>query len=180
MLDSLISSKTRIKLLTKFFVNSSNRSWLRNLESEFGESSNAIRLELNRLEQAGLLTANQEGNKKVFSANTTHPMFGDIHNIVLKHLGLDRIVEDVIVKLGKVQKVYLCGDLARGKNSQIVDLIIVGLIDKVYLQGLTDKVEKLINRNIRTLVVESVERLTEMEVYKDESMLLLWDSEQYF
>lgn len=178
MLDSLISSKTRIKLLTKFFVNSSNRSWLRNLESEFGESSNAIRLELNRLEQAGLLTANQEGNKKVFSANTTHPMFGDIHNIVLKHLGLDRIVEDVIVKLGKVQKVYLCGDLARGKNSQIVDLIIVGLIDKVYLQGLTDKVEKLINRNIRTLVVESVERLTEMEVYKDESMLLLWDSEQ--
>ncbi len=178
MLDSLISSKTRIKLLTKFFVNSSNRSWLRNLESEFGESSNAIRLELNRLEQAGLLMANQEGNKKVFSANTAHPMYKDIHNIVLKHLGVDRIVEDVIVKLGEVNKVYLCGDLAKGKNSEIIDLIIVGLIDKVYLQSLTDKVEKLINRNIRTLVVESIERLIAMEVYKDDGMLLLWDSEK--
>lgn len=178
MLDSLISSKTRIKLLTKFFVNSSNRSWLRNLESEFGESSNAIRLELNRLEQAGLLTANLEGNKKVFSANTSHPMYKDIHNIVLKHLGVDRIVDNIIVKLGKVEKVFLCGDLAKGKNSRIVDLIIVGLIDKVYLQSLSDKVEKMIKRNIRTLVVESVDKLAAMEVYNEEDLLLLWDSGQ--
>ena len=50
MLETLISSKTRIKLLLKFFLNSKTKSYLRNLESEFGESTNAIRVELNRLE----------------------------------------------------------------------------------------------------------------------------------
>ena len=53
MIEALISSKTRIKLLLKFFLNSKTTSYLRGLEAEFGESSNAIRIELNRFEKAG-------------------------------------------------------------------------------------------------------------------------------
>jgi hypothetical protein len=49
MLQALITSRTRIKLLLKFFLNSSNTSYLRDLAAEFGESTNAIRLELNHL-----------------------------------------------------------------------------------------------------------------------------------
>ena len=78
MIDTLISSKTRIKLLLKFFLNSNNKAYLRNLEEEFGESTNAIRIELNRFEQAGMLTSLSEGNKKVFSANTRHPLFNSV------------------------------------------------------------------------------------------------------
>ena len=55
MIETLISSKTRIKLLLKFFLNSNTTAYLRSLESEFGESTNAIRIELNRLEEAGML-----------------------------------------------------------------------------------------------------------------------------
>ena len=69
MLDTLITSKTRIKLLLKFFLNSNSSSYLRGLESEFGESSNAIRLELNKFEKAGLLTTTTNGNKKMFKAD---------------------------------------------------------------------------------------------------------------
>ena len=69
MLETLISSKTRIKLLLKFFLNGNTRSHLRALETEFRESSNAIRLELNRFEDAGMLVSNSEGNKKLFQAN---------------------------------------------------------------------------------------------------------------
>ncbi len=76
MLETLISSKTRIKLLLKFFLNSKTTSYLRGLESEFGDSTNAIRLELNRLEKAGMLTAFMQGNKKMFTANTDHPLLG--------------------------------------------------------------------------------------------------------
>ena len=54
MLDSLITSKTRVKLL-KFFMNPETRSYLRSLAEEFGESTNAVRVELNRLEKAGIL-----------------------------------------------------------------------------------------------------------------------------
>ena len=70
MLDSLVTSQTRIKLLKKFFLNSSTKAHLRGLETEFGESSNAIRVELNRFEGSGLLTSLWDGNKKVYQANS--------------------------------------------------------------------------------------------------------------
>ena len=69
MIEALISSKTRIKLLLKFFLNSSNKSYLRGLETEFGDSTNGIRLELNKLEEAGLLKTRIKGNKKIFQPN---------------------------------------------------------------------------------------------------------------
>ena len=81
MLESLITSKTRIKLLLKFFLNSKATAYLRNLEAEFGESTNAIRVELNRFEKAGLILSQTSGNKKVYQANTQHPFFSDIHKI---------------------------------------------------------------------------------------------------
>ncbi len=75
MINALITSETRIKLLRKFFLNSSTRAHLRGLETEFGESSNAIRIELNRFEEAGLLHSLRDGNKKIYQANATHPLF---------------------------------------------------------------------------------------------------------
>ena len=93
MIETLISSKTRVKLLMKFFLNSNNRSYLRNLEEEFGESTNGIRLELNKFEKAGFLESVAEGNKKMFKANAKHPLFKDIHSILLKMTGLDHVID---------------------------------------------------------------------------------------
>ncbi len=174
MIEALISSKTRIKLLLKFFLNSNTTAYLRSLESEFGESSNAIRVELNRLEEAGMLKSNLLGNKKIFKANTKHPLFGEIHNILLKHVGLDRIIEDVIERLGDVKKVFLVGDFSKGMDSQIVDLLFVGNIDVAFLVKLIGKAEELINRKIRYLVYQESEFNPE-ELWKDipQPLLLL-------
>ena len=126
MLNSLITSQTRIKLLKKFFLNSNTRAHLRGLESEFGESSNGIRLELNRFEDAGLLTSLRDGNKKVYQANSGHPLYKDIHSIILKETGIDQVIEKVIHRLGNLLSVYLVGDFAHGKDSPVIELILVG------------------------------------------------------
>lgn len=175
MIDVLISSKTRIKLLLKFFLNSNTTAYLRSLESEFGESTNAIRLELNRLENAGLLVSNNSGNKKIFQANTGHPLFREIHNILLKHIGLDKIVENVVQRLGDVYHVYLVGDFSSGRDSQIIDLVFVGHIDRNYLLQLIEKVEKLIKRKIRYLLYTPEEaRDIDWKQY-DPEPLVLWN-----
>src|SRR4030067_1179135 len=114
MLSSLFASKTRIKLVLKCFLNSSTKAHLRGLEAEFGESSNAIRIELNRFEEAGLLNSLWEGNKKIFQANHKHPLYKDIHNIILKETGIDRVIDKVIQRLGNLICIYLTGDFARG------------------------------------------------------------------
>lgn len=87
MLETLITSKTRIKLLLKFFLNINNQGYLRSLENEFNESTNGIRQELNRFEQAGLLLAESDGNKKLYRANTLHPLFKDLNSIIRKFIG---------------------------------------------------------------------------------------------
>ncbi|MBI9033185.1 MAG: ArsR family transcriptional regulator [Bacteroidales bacterium] len=174
MIESLITSKTRIKILLKFFLNTKSRSYLRNLESEFGESSNAIRQELNKFEVAGLLKGEYVGNKKLFQANTNHPLFSDIHSILLKHVGLDKIIDRVITDLGNVKKVYLAGKIARGLDSSVIDLILIGEeINRTYLIELIEKVEKLISRKIRYLVFTEQEFRKYMETYTDIEPLLI-------
>ncbi len=174
MIDILISSKTRIKLLLKFFLNSKTKAYLRSLESEFGESTNAIRLELNRLEKAGMLSSEVQGNKKFFQANTKHPLFNEVHNILLKHIGLDRIIENVIERLGDVEQVYLAGKFARGLDSQIIDLIFIGNIDKEFLIKLIDKAEQVINRKIRYLIYQDEEFKKIEWNQADPEPVLLW------
>lgn len=147
MLDSLITSKTRIKLLLKFFLNSSMKAYLRGLAEEFGESTNAIRLELNHLEKAGLLQSELEGNKKVYQANPSHPLFNDIRHLVLKHSGITQIIDEVVLRVGDIRKVWLRGDFAVGKDSRLIGLVVTGQsIDLDYFNTLAKKAEELIRR----------------------------------
>lgn len=174
MIETLISSKTRIKLLLKFFLNSNTTAYLRSLEGEFGDSTNAIRLELNKLEKAGMLSSKQKGNKKIFRANTKHPLFKEIHNILLKQIGLDQIIENVVKRLGEVEKVYLVGDFANGLDSKVIDLIFIGNIDKNYLLQLIEKVEKMIHRKVRYLIYQEIEISDQELSSMNPERLLLW------
>jgi len=177
MLETLITSKTRIKLMMKFFLNSNSEAYLRNLSKEFGESSNAIRVELNKFENAGLLKSKLKGNRKYFHANTKHPLFSSIHNLLIKHLGIDQVVNSIIDELGDLLKVYLVGDFAQGKDSEIIDLIFVGEnINGNYLLQLVHKAEKLIERKIRYIIFKQ-EELSNYIHKKDASeYLLLWEN----
>jgi hypothetical protein len=179
MIDCLITSVTRIKLLRKFFLNSGTRAHLRGLGTEFGESTNSIRLELNRLEAAGLLNSDISGNKKFYQANVKHPLFKDIHNIILKESGIDQVIEKVINKLGNLLRVYLTGDFAGGKDSSIIDLILVGNgIDREYLVRKVVQAEDLVSRKIRYIILDTEEANDHLAKYKPAEILLLWDCEK--
>ena len=172
MLNTLVSSKTKIKLLLKFFLNASNTAYLRNLESEFGDSTNSIRLELNKFEESGLLNSYSESNKKIFKANTNHPLYPEINSIIRKYIGIDKIIDHIVSKLGEPEKVWLVGNFARGLDSDTIELKISGNVNNAYLDELIQKVENTINRklNIQLLSVDEtfiIEKNTEPS-------LLLW------
>jgi hypothetical protein len=175
MLDTLITSRTRIKLLIKFFLNSSTRSYLRDLEGEFDESTNAIRIELNRFEKAGLLSSSSEGNKKIFRANTAHPLFKDIHNILLKSTGIDQVIDQVVNRLGGLHQAWLIGDFAKGKDSSKIEIILVGdNIDIPYLSSLINKAENITSRKIEFMIVDELDQNNQINQYKE--ALLIWEN----
>jgi hypothetical protein len=178
MLESLITSKTRVKLLLKFFSNKQSKAYLRSLAEEFGESTNAVRHELNNLSNAGYLLSSENGRTIEYNANTEHPLYPELKNLVHKYLGLDHIVENVIKKLGVVQMAFIVSDYAQGKDTGIIDLVLVGEIDKQSLEGLIVKAETLISRKIRSLVLSIKEYQKLQKTLSPEKALWLWRSEE--
>jgi len=172
MLEALISSKTRVKLLLKFFLNPETGAHLRSLADEFDESTNSVRVELNRFEAAGMLSAKAQGNKKVFKVNKSFPLFDEVRSIVLKQTGLDSILQEVVNHLGDVQEVYLTGELAQGRSSKEISLIFVGNPDRQYLAELVIKAEQLVDKKIQYLIYAQSE--FQERGFDPKKSLLLW------
>lgn len=175
MLDTLITSKTRVKILYKLFLNPETRAHLRGLAEEFGESTNSVRLELDRLSGAGILTKAEEGRKVIYGANPGHPLFPELNSAVRKFFGIDRLIDMVLSKLGDVEHAFVTGDYARGVDSGIIDVVIVGKVNHEYLRSLVEKAEDIIKRKIRTLVLSKKEFGALREKFDAEETLLVWE-----
>jgi hypothetical protein len=155
LLDSLIQSRTRIRLLTRLFLNPEQAGYLRGLEKELGENSNALRIELNRFEEAGLVLPEWRGHRKWFRVNRDFPLFAELHSIALKHFGIDRVVDQVLRKIGPVRSVHLVGSLAAGLDADTIEVLILASdVNRAELDRLTAKAETLIGRKIACTVRE--------------------------
>jgi hypothetical protein len=145
------------------------------LETEFGESSNAIRLELNRFEEAGLLISTTEGNKKIYQANKSHSVFGDLHNLLIKFVGIDEIIERVLRRIGDLHSAYITGDFAKGIDSTEIELLLVGnQLDNQYISGLVSKAEGMIKRQIKLSAISQ----SELPLFLSKTRaLLIWQGD---
>ena len=153
-----------MRLLIKFFVSQANRGYLNGLATEMGESTNAIRKELNHLHAAGYLQKEKSNNKIQYKANTKHPMFSVLQKVILKHLGLEDAVEVVLERMGAVEQIILIGNYAKGIDSGKIEIIIVGQdLNTSYVKNLEEKLEKLINRKVAFFLSAS-HRLNEDEL----------------
>ncbi|MDO9631958.1 MAG: winged helix-turn-helix domain-containing protein [Humidesulfovibrio sp.] len=153
MLTQLFTSKTRIKLLLKLFLNPGVSCYLRELAKEFALSPNALKEELDSLSNAGYLEREQNGRSAYFRANTKHPFFPEISSIVRKTIGIDKLVEEVMVSLGDIHSVYILDDYAQGKDSGLIDVLIIGNVDGVRLDKLKKIVEGKVGRKVRSIDV---------------------------
>jgi hypothetical protein len=153
LFTGLISSKTRIKLLTRFFFNPNTRSYLRELSKEFNVSTNSVREELNQLTKTKLLTSRKSGRQVFYKANQDHPLFPDLKSMVGKVMGIDQVIDGIVTRLGDLERAYLLDDYAEGKDTGIIDLLLVGKVDQYHLNDLSRKTERYIKRKIRSLVL---------------------------
>jgi hypothetical protein len=154
MLKSIITSDTRIKLLLKFFLNPKTKGYLRQLSTEFNESTNGIRVELNKLEEAKILSSRFEGRNKIYRANSSHPLFNELRNIVLKSTGIDKVISNIIQKVGNINSAFIRGDYAVGNDSGLIELVIIGSnLNNSEIERVRKKTEKLIERKISILLL---------------------------
>ena len=170
LLGPLITSKTRLKLLLRFFLNQNLSGYLQGLSKELDENTNSIRVELNRLEEAGLLSSELQGRRKLYQVNLAHPLTSDITSIVRKVAGIDALVDKVVDNLPGLSQVWICGALARGIQGDSIDCVLIGTdLNSKYIAGLSARVKELTGKKVNTQVLE------QMPDEKREQCLLVWE-----
>jgi len=174
-LNSVIPSRTRVDILVKLFLNPGLKAYLRQLASEFHVSTNAVRTELNHLTEHKILVSERSGRSVYYQANTRHPLFPELFSMVRKITGIDELVRSVVDRLGNLEAAYLVGDYARGIDTGIIDVVLVGNIDKVQLDDFALKTEVYIQRKIRSLVLRQLEFERLMEKKSFDPIVRLWD-----
>jgi DNA-binding transcriptional ArsR family regulator len=176
--SGLITSKTRIKILMRLFLNPTQNAYLRELAEEFNASPSQVREELRQLNDAGFLESHKNGRQIQYQANQKHPLFHELQSMVQKALGMDRILDSILDRLGNLEEAYLIDDYAEGKDTGIIDLVLIGNIDQENLNDLIKKTEYYIDRKIRTLVLEKSEWKKILTSLKNRPLLLLWNGEK--
>ena len=175
--SGLITSKTRIKILMRLFLNPKRNAYLRELADEFNASPSQVREELRQLKDAGFLESHKNGRQIQYSANKEHPLFHELQSMVQKALGMDQILDSILDRLGNLEEAYLIDDYAEGKDTGIIDLMLIGDIDQENLADLVRKTERYIDRKIRTLVLTHTEWEKLLSTLKKRPLMKLWQSQ---
>ncbi len=178
LFTGIISSKTRIYLLVRFFFNPGTKSYLRELSKDLNISTNAVREELNQLTKTKLLTSKKDGRNVYYTANNDHPLFPELKSMVSKVMGLDQVIESILSRLGDLEKAYIIDDYADGKDTGIVDLVLVGNVNQYHLNDLSRKTERYIRRKIRSLVMTRDEFQAFMPSLENRPNFLVWERQE--
>lgn len=128
-LSDIITSKVRIKILELFFSDIKEMYHVRGIVREVKEEINAVRRELEKMEEVGLLKKEPRGNRVYYWVRQDHPFFGDLVSIVAKTVGLGAEIIKNRNKIGKVNFVMFSGSFARRiprKQDEDVDILVVG------------------------------------------------------
>lgn len=173
MLEGLITSRTKTNILVKLFLNPATRAYLRELATEFDVSSNSVRTELNTLTENQILVSERDGRNVFYRANPEHPLFPELSSMVRKITGIDDLARSVISRLGHLEAAYITGEYARGCDTGIIDVLLIGDIDRDQLEDVVAKGERYVGRKVRTLVLsgDEFENLRDAESLKPRMQL---------
>jgi predicted nucleotidyltransferase len=150
MLEALISSKTRVKLLTLFLLNPECEYYIREIVRMTQENYNAVRRELANLESFGIISGQKRGNQQYYTVNRMFFLYDELQKIVLKTEGIAKIIQEDLAKLHDIECLFIYGSFAQGTAGakSDIDLFIVGDVDENSLIPLVHSSERAINREI--------------------------------
>ena len=126
-LSKIFASKVKASFFEILFGIDNNELHLREIQRRSGFAVETVRQEANNLESIDLLSKREDGNRTYYKANKDHPLYEDIHKIVIKTSGLKEILKKELDN-PEIQFAFVFGSMANGtSNSESdIDLFIIG------------------------------------------------------
>jgi len=114
MLEAIIKSQTRVKLLTLFLLSPEREYYVREIVRMTDDNINAVRRELANLESFGLISGQKKGNQQYYSVNQDFFLYEDLQKIVLKTEGVAQTLKKGLADLEHIRCMFIYGSFAKG------------------------------------------------------------------
>ena len=162
ILAEILSSNIRAEIFRNLFGLEKHSLHLREIERRTGFAVGTVQQEINKLQRLDIITRIKDGNRIYYKANTDHPIYPEIRNLVLKTSGLAELLKDALSAETKIKIAFVFGSIARKEEraASDVDLMVIGDIGLRKLTGLLMDVSEKLSREINPY------RLTESEFIK--------------
>jgi len=159
MLEDLIVSRVRVKLLELFLTNPEKIFHVREMVRRTQEEINAVRRELAHLEKVGILTKEPRANRLYYAFRRDYPLYFELLELVAKTTGLGKDLLKNKAKLGKIKFAMLSGRFVRGipGSAERVDLLVVGNVVLPELAQIVKQEEVRRDREINYTVMNEDE-----------------------
>lgn len=159
MLQQLISSKIRVKLLTLFFTNPESRLFLREIQRLTGQDVAGIKRELDNLVSIGLLFSEKTANLKYYLLNKDFPLYDELKSIVFKTTGVEGALREALQDFPGLDFAFIYGSYAKGKEraTSDIDLFLVGKVDVSKLNIVINSLEEKLRREINYTIYQKRE-----------------------
>ncbi|OGN87714.1 MAG: hypothetical protein A2158_07800 [Chloroflexi bacterium RBG_13_46_14] len=182
MLETLLGSKLRVKVLGWLFSHPDERYFVRQLTNLLGEDSTNVSRELIRLENTGILVSQKEGKQKYYQANRKSPLFNELRGIVVKTVGIADVIRSALSReADRIRAAFIFGSIADGtdKKTSDIDVLVVGPISFGETVTLLSSAEEKLGREINP-VVYSVSEFRKRVKDSDHFICNLLESEKIF
>lgn len=158
-LQDFMISKTRVKMMELFFLRPSEMYYVREITRATKEEINAVRRELERMLEYGLLKSEERGNRLYYYLNTKYVYFQELQQMVAKSIGLGRKLRKLQRKLGSISFVMFSARFVQGKRPRQdeVDMLVIGEVVLPELQALIKEEEEILQREVNYAVFSGEE-----------------------
>lgn len=186
MLEALITSKVKRKLLALFFTNPENEFYIRQLSRKLDEETNAIRRGLQMLENAGILTSRAEGNLKLYKVNKNSPVFNELKGLILKTEGLGTILRQELKDKG-ILFAFIYGSYAEGRERKgsDIDLMVIGDVPINEFNSIISGLERKIGRDVNYIIYPEKEFIKKLsggfirDVVNGKKIMIIGDEDEF-
>lgn len=159
MLEAIISSKTKRKLLTLLLTNPNRSFYVRELSRKMGENINSVRQELSKLSSIGLVSSEEKGNLLYYIVNTHCPIYKELKGLIYKTEALGSYFREMSNMPSDIQIAFVYGSTAYNQESERsdIDLFVVGNMNAETFHRRVSELEEKIGREINVFYMSPQE-----------------------
>lgn len=125
---AVLFPRVRAEVMRLLFADPKRELHLRDIARQGNLSLGTVQQEVEKLGAADLLTDRRDGNRRYYRANSRHPVFPDLQQLVLKTSALRDVLVQAIDKIDSIEIAFVFGSLAPGygRAGSDIDLIVIG------------------------------------------------------